>query len=245
MLCLVSTFKVPINELLEMEANVLDMFSNESRQYAAKMPNAIQKQAKGCMCYSVPVIVFMDDVSGNVSKQWNKPYVVYASNVNLPWEMIEKEFSVRFVSLSSHASPMELAKAVCDSISLLCCTCKVVGTQAEKASLQGFSALFLIPLELRIKQKQKFAISSVHLFFQVLKSRLTLHVKHLEFGTLECKALLTLWLQWVSSYKNQSLTPQGSPRRKSKQLDEELDKLLKQQPVEDWINPLLDLAGHE
>ncbi|KAI0703850.1 hypothetical protein BC835DRAFT_1262612, partial [Cytidiella melzeri] len=81
-----------------------------------KMPNPIRQLAKGRMCYAVPVIVFIDDVSGNVSKQWNKHHVVYASNANLPREMIEKEFSVKFVSSSPHASPIELAKAVCDSI---------------------------------------------------------------------------------------------------------------------------------
>ncbi|KAI0685316.1 hypothetical protein BC835DRAFT_1408857 [Cytidiella melzeri] len=61
------------------------------------------------MCYAVPVIVLIDDVSVN-------HHVVYASNANLPLEMIEKEFLVKFVSLSPHASPIDLAKAVCDSI---------------------------------------------------------------------------------------------------------------------------------
>ncbi|KAI0694338.1 hypothetical protein BC835DRAFT_1274675, partial [Cytidiella melzeri] len=37
------------------------------------------------------------------------------SNTNLPWEMIEKEFSVKFVSLPPHVPPIKLAKAVCDS----------------------------------------------------------------------------------------------------------------------------------
>ncbi|KAG1880851.1 hypothetical protein F4604DRAFT_1879834 [Suillus subluteus] len=44
------------------------------------------------MVYAVPLIIFMDDVSGNVSKQWNKHHAIYMSNVNLPHEMLEKEF---------------------------------------------------------------------------------------------------------------------------------------------------------
>ena len=32
------------------------------------------------MVLTVPLIIFMDDVSGNVSKQWNKHHVVYMSN---------------------------------------------------------------------------------------------------------------------------------------------------------------------
>ncbi|KAI0681707.1 hypothetical protein BC835DRAFT_1205883, partial [Cytidiella melzeri] len=97
MLCPVATFKVPFDKLYGSYPEHVQLFS-------------------GMMCYAVPVIVFIDDVSGNVSKQWNKHHVVYASNANLPREMIEKEFSVKFVSSSPHASPIELAKAVCDSI---------------------------------------------------------------------------------------------------------------------------------
>lgn len=58
----------------------------------------------------------MDDVSGNISKQWNKHHAIYVSNANLPREMLEKEFCVRFVTSSPHAAPMELMAAMKDSI---------------------------------------------------------------------------------------------------------------------------------
>jgi hypothetical protein len=61
----------------------------------------------------------MDNVSGNISKQWNKHFVAYLSNNNLPHEMIEKEFCVRFVTSSPHASPMEIMNAIQDSIRLV------------------------------------------------------------------------------------------------------------------------------
>ena len=38
------------------------------------------------------------------------------SNANMPREMLEKEFCVRFVTSSPHASPMELMRAVKESI---------------------------------------------------------------------------------------------------------------------------------
>ncbi|KAG1722856.1 hypothetical protein EDB19DRAFT_1898152 [Suillus lakei] len=69
------------------------------------------------MVYSVPLIIFMDDVSGNISKQWNKHHAIYMSNANLPREMLEKEFFVQFVSSSPHALPMELMQAMRESIS--------------------------------------------------------------------------------------------------------------------------------
>ena len=59
----------------------------------------------------------MDDVSGNISKQWNKHFVVYMSNALLPWEMLDKQACVCFVSSSPHASPMELMGGLGDSIS--------------------------------------------------------------------------------------------------------------------------------
>ncbi|KAG1724735.1 hypothetical protein EDB19DRAFT_1644397 [Suillus lakei] len=68
------------------------------------------------MVYTVPLIIFMDDVSGNISKQWNKHHAIYMSNANLPREMLEKEFFVRFVTSSPHAAPMELMRAMKDSL---------------------------------------------------------------------------------------------------------------------------------
>ncbi|KAN0085722.1 hypothetical protein V8E55_006856 [Tylopilus felleus] len=64
------------------------------------------------MVYQVPLIIFMDNVSGNISKQWNKHYVIYMSNASLPREMLDQEFNVRFVTSSLHASPMELMHAM-------------------------------------------------------------------------------------------------------------------------------------
>ena len=69
------------------------------------------------MVYAVPLIIFMDDVSGNISKQWNKHFVIYMSNANLQCEMLDREFFVRFVMSSLHASPMELMHAMKQSIS--------------------------------------------------------------------------------------------------------------------------------
>lgn len=88
-----------------------------SIKYASLSPNPLREKSKGRMVYTVPLIIFMDDVSGNISKQWNKHHAIYMSNANLPREMLEKEFFVRFVSSSPHAPPMELMRAMRESIS--------------------------------------------------------------------------------------------------------------------------------
>lgn len=98
-----------------MTANA-DIITESSTQYASQMPHPMRAKAKGRMVYAVPLIIFMDDVSGNISKQWNKHHVIYMSNGNLPREMVDKEFCVRFVTSSPHASPMELMSAMKESI---------------------------------------------------------------------------------------------------------------------------------
>ncbi|KIJ15049.1 hypothetical protein PAXINDRAFT_163214 [Paxillus involutus ATCC 200175] len=80
------------------------------------MPNPLREKSGGCMVLTVPLIIFMDDVSGNISKQWNKHHVVYMLNASMPCEMLEKEFCVQFVSSSLHAPPLELIGGVKKSI---------------------------------------------------------------------------------------------------------------------------------
>ncbi|KAM6489231.1 hypothetical protein JOM56_015401, partial [Amanita muscaria] len=80
------------------------------------MPNLLREKAKDRMVYSVPLIIFLDDVSGNISKQWNKHHVVYLSNGLLHRQMLEKQFCVRFHSASPHATPIEFMHALRDNI---------------------------------------------------------------------------------------------------------------------------------
>ncbi|KAL4077519.1 hypothetical protein J3A83DRAFT_4356546 [Scleroderma citrinum] len=68
------------------------------------------------MVLTVPLIIFMDDMLGNVSKQWNKHHLVCMFNASMSHEMLEKEFCVHFVSSSPHATSLELSKGIKDSI---------------------------------------------------------------------------------------------------------------------------------
>jgi len=51
-----------------------------SQSYAQKMPHPLHEIAGDHLVYSVPIIVFIDDVSGNKSKQWNKHFSCYMLN---------------------------------------------------------------------------------------------------------------------------------------------------------------------
>ena len=101
------------------------------------MPNCLCAKAKGHMVYSVPLIIFLDDVSGNISKQWNKHHVVYLSNALLPCQMLEKQFCVHFYSMSPHASPIEFMHALRDNIAYVI----YFPRQTSKLMLQGSQVL--------------------------------------------------------------------------------------------------------
>lgn len=88
----------------------------ESKEFATDMPHPLRAVANGRMVYSIPLIIFIDDVSGNQSKQWNKHFSCYMSNGALPRTKLESEFHVRFVATSLNATPLEIMQGVRASI---------------------------------------------------------------------------------------------------------------------------------
>ncbi|KAI0685433.1 hypothetical protein BC835DRAFT_1408832 [Cytidiella melzeri] len=189
------------------------------------------------MCYAVQVIVFIDDVSGNVSQQWNKHHVVYASNTNLSRKMIEKEFSVKFVSLSPHASPIELAKAVCDSINSAAQNgCEAWDCKCDKDVLLLPYGFFFGGKNSMQAEKCSHNGLGYNLFCQTCKVSGTKAHKTSEEGFLE---LFSMGKQLRKARPDHS---QASEDAIQKQLETELDRLLQPHSVDDWINPLLGLA---
>jgi hypothetical protein len=116
-----STFRRSFRELSLDDNELACGLTESSKKYAKLEPNPLHTRSQGRMVYAVPLIIFMDDVSGNISKQWNKHHAIYMSNANLPREMLEKEFCVRFVTSSPHAAPMEMMSAMQDSIGYVLC----------------------------------------------------------------------------------------------------------------------------
>ncbi|GAB1527462.1 hypothetical protein RhiTH_010637 [Rhizoctonia solani] len=84
------------------------VFDYASSSFQSYMPHSLRSLAGTCLVYSIPLIVFMDDASGNTSKQWNKHWLCYLSNAALQREALQLEYNVRFVATSPHATPSEL-----------------------------------------------------------------------------------------------------------------------------------------
>ncbi|KAG2064229.1 hypothetical protein BDR04DRAFT_1130859 [Suillus decipiens] len=118
------------------------------------------------MVYAILLIIFMDNVLGNLSKQWNQHHTIYMSNANLLCEMLKKEFFVQFVASLPHAAPMELIVVAESGIvawdckdseevmlipygfhaglncNYYCRTCDVGGTKEYKESETGYGSIF-------------------------------------------------------------------------------------------------------
>ncbi|KAJ6458275.1 hypothetical protein C8R45DRAFT_1221656 [Mycena sanguinolenta] len=111
----VSTFKFNIEQILEHTSGIYPLAA-ESHSFADDMPHPLRKKAGSRMVYPIPLIIFIDDVSGNKSKQWNKHFSCYMSNGAVPRTKLENEFHVRFVATSPFASPLEIMQGVRASI---------------------------------------------------------------------------------------------------------------------------------
>ncbi|KAJ6535243.1 hypothetical protein DFH09DRAFT_1249927 [Mycena vulgaris] len=114
------------------------------------------------MVYSIPLAIFIDDISGNKSKQWSKHFSCYMSHGALPRTKLDNEFHVRFVAPSPFALPLEIMQRrsiarpygllfagdnpvqaeLCSCTGLttnsFCQTCQAGGTREWKQSNEGF-----------------------------------------------------------------------------------------------------------
>ncbi|EAU92084.2 hypothetical protein CC1G_09605 [Coprinopsis cinerea okayama7 len=70
-------------------------------------PHPLRTKAGGRPMYRMRVMPWSDDVSGNVSKQYNPHTNIYIQNLSLPHKVLSQEYFVRFCSTSSFASSSE------------------------------------------------------------------------------------------------------------------------------------------
>lgn len=80
------------------------------------MPHPVRVQARGRATFTVGIMTWTDDVSGNRTKQYNPHTNVYIANLNLPHTKLQQEYFVRFCSTSTHASALEQLEALSKSI---------------------------------------------------------------------------------------------------------------------------------
>lgn len=92
-----------------------DLFSDNSPSYFFEQ-NPLRITANGKPMFRIRTTPWSDDVSGNVSKQYNAHTNIYATNANLPHEKLSQEYFVRFCSTSSFASSSEQFVALAEDL---------------------------------------------------------------------------------------------------------------------------------
>ncbi|KAI0072764.1 hypothetical protein K474DRAFT_1604488 [Panus rudis PR-1116 ss-1] len=76
-------------------------------EWTKQMPHPVREIAKGRATYTLSLMTWADDVSGNRSKQYNAHTNVYLANLNIPHGKLQQEYFVRFCSTSPNASALE------------------------------------------------------------------------------------------------------------------------------------------
>ncbi|KAJ7736973.1 hypothetical protein DFH07DRAFT_966662 [Mycena maculata] len=106
--------RIPLDELSSnqeaIERRISIKFHRTCQDYARHIPNRFRAIDNGEDLFTVWVPIWADDVSGARSKQYQKHLNVYTANANLPGQLLQQEYFVRFVSTSPHAGALEQLK---------------------------------------------------------------------------------------------------------------------------------------
>ncbi|KNZ50624.1 hypothetical protein VP01_4324g1, partial [Puccinia sorghi] len=79
-------------------------------------PNPWRVKANGRVIIHMPITLYSDDTSGNISKQWNKHISYYCSLAGLPPSETNQQYNCHFLSTSNTAGVLELADQIVDEI---------------------------------------------------------------------------------------------------------------------------------
>ncbi|KAI8995174.1 hypothetical protein BC832DRAFT_535958, partial [Gaertneriomyces semiglobifer] len=90
-----------------------------NREYALAISDRarfLREKAQGKRIVMVPLILFCDDVSGNVSKKWNANYNWYFQLAGLPFEYTQLDYNVHFLATSNTLSPLQIGREVLQDV---------------------------------------------------------------------------------------------------------------------------------
>ena len=82
-------------------------------------PNEWKERSNGLHVTIVPLILFSDDVSGNISKKWNKFDVWAMLLAGLPRNTNSLLENIHFICASNQANCLQLSKPIVDDLMVL------------------------------------------------------------------------------------------------------------------------------
>ncbi|KAA1110820.1 hypothetical protein PGT21_032339 [Puccinia graminis f. sp. tritici] len=80
------------------------------------LPNPWRIRAAGKVIRHMPINLYADDTSGNLSKRWNKHISFYCTLAGLPPQCAKMQYNCRFLATSNQAGVLELAEPIVDEI---------------------------------------------------------------------------------------------------------------------------------
>ncbi|KAF7303527.1 hypothetical protein MIND_00581900 [Mycena indigotica] len=111
----VTQFEADFDDLI-MEFGPDFIWTPDSQEFVPPMPNAGRKLSGNRDPYVLGVTVWIDDVSGNKSKQYNKFLVMLMQNTSLPGLLLKQEFHIHFCGASQHVTTAELNAVLRDFV---------------------------------------------------------------------------------------------------------------------------------
>ncbi|RDX44356.1 hypothetical protein OH76DRAFT_1327942, partial [Lentinus brumalis] len=78
--------------------------------------NPWRARAKHHRVLSLPLWMYCDDTSGNMSKKWNEHNSVLFTFSGLPREQVQKEYNIHFLTTSNIAPPLEMMDGVVEQL---------------------------------------------------------------------------------------------------------------------------------
>lgn len=79
-----------------------------------ELPNPWRAKSKGKIVRHVPLVLYSDDASGNVSKKWNQHMSFYCTLAGLPPKLANQDVNILFLATSNTAGALELADGLVD-----------------------------------------------------------------------------------------------------------------------------------
>lgn len=85
-------------------------------EYSDEKGSLWRQRANGARVVAMPLWLYCDDTSGNLSKKWNTHNSFLFSLAGLPRSEAAKEYNVHFLSTSNIAPPLEMAEGVLEQV---------------------------------------------------------------------------------------------------------------------------------
>ncbi|KAJ7613787.1 hypothetical protein DFH06DRAFT_1286378 [Mycena polygramma] len=228
---------------------------------APKMPNPLRELAQGDDLYVVMVPIWADDVSGNKSKQYNKHINMYLANSNLPGQLLQQEYFVRF---STHKKPIpcynaetkrncrvmirvpslpadnpqqsEEASHMGGNANCGCRRCKAGGPHDETESDAGYHAMHYAGIPRFAAETKQTLEKQIELAMYGIEAP----INRLQTETGVKDKVAQHWIDILLQKAREMKA--NNPGRTAEAIKEELKTWLEEQPG-DKVNPLLEIAG--